>query len=170
MAAAYEDDFNQLNELMRRTDTQSDAGADVNFTDISGDSPLRIAVQNNNINMFRLLVSHGANVHATPGYHSKIMDLYAADRKLEASVLDLVYENTMKYGSPIGAAIYYDTDDMVKHILDHCEALRNRFLPLGLLFSSPGTNVLGELLSYPRRRRRCRRCRRRQFQVKVFVY
>ena len=41
-------------------------------------------------------------------------------------------------------------------------------------FSSPGTNVLGELLSYPRRRRhRCRRrCRRRrrQFQVKVFVY
>ena len=41
------------------------------------------------------------------------------------------------------------------------------------LFSSPGTNVLGEVLSYPRRRRRCRRrCRRclRQFQVKVFVY
>ena len=46
------------------------------------------------------------------------------------------------------------------------------------VFSSPGTNVLGELLSYPRRRRcrrcRCRRCRRchrhRQFQVKVFVY
>ena len=39
------------------------------------------------------------------------------------------------------------------------------------IFSSPGTNVLGELLSYPRRRRRCRRrCRRRQFQVKVFVY
>ena len=43
-------------------------------------------------------------------------------------------------------------------------------------FSSPGTNVLGEVLSYPRRRRRrcrcrCRcRCRRRQFQVKVFVY
>ena len=36
------------------------------------------------------------------------------------------------------------------------------------LFSSPGTNVLGEVLSYPRRRRR--RCRRRQFQVKVFVY
>ena len=46
-----------------------------------------------------------------------------------------------------------------------------------LLFSSPGTNVLGEVLSYPRRRcrrrrrRRCRRCRwRRQFQVKVFVF
>ena len=37
-----------------------------------------------------------------------------------------------------------------------------------VLFSSPGTNVLGEVLSYPRRRR-CRRCRR-QFQVKVFVY
>ena len=36
-----------------------------------------------------------------------------------------------------------------------------------LFISSPGTNVLGELLSYPRRRRRCRR---RQFQVKVFVY
>ena len=32
------------------------------------------------------------------------------------------------------------------------------------IFSSPGTNVLGEVLSYPRRRRR------RQFQVKVFVY
>ena len=49
---------------------------------------------------------------------------------------------------------------------------------IAVLFSSPGTNVLGELLSYPRRRRRCRRrrrrrrrcCRRRQFQVKVFVY
>ena len=50
-----------------------------------------------------------------------------------------------------------------------------------ILFSSPGTNVLGEVLSYPRRRRRRRRrrhrrrrrrrrCRRRQFQVKVFVY
>ena len=39
------------------------------------------------------------------------------------------------------------------------------------LFSSPGTNVLGELMTYPRRRRRCRRrCRRRQFQVKVSVY
>ena len=38
------------------------------------------------------------------------------------------------------------------------------------LFSSPGTNALGEVLSYPRRRhRRRRRCRRRQFQVKVFV-
>ena len=41
-------------------------------------------------------------------------------------------------------------------------------------FSSPGTNVLGELMPYPRRRRRrCRRrrCRRRrQFQVKVSVY
>ena len=41
------------------------------------------------------------------------------------------------------------------------------------IFSSPGTNVLGEVLSYPRRRCRrrrcCRRCRwRRQFQVKVF--
>ena len=36
------------------------------------------------------------------------------------------------------------------------------------LVSSPGTNVLGEVLSYPRRQRR-RRCRRRQFQVKVFV-
>ena len=35
-----------------------------------------------------------------------------------------------------------------------------------VFFSSPGTNVLGEVLSYPRRRRRCRRCRR-QFQVKV---
>ena len=35
------------------------------------------------------------------------------------------------------------------------------------LFSSPGTNVLGELMPYPRRRRRCRR---RQFQVKVSVY
>ena len=46
---------------------------------------------------------------------------------------------------------------------------------LFLIFSSPGTNVLGEVLSYPRRRRRRRhrrrrRCRRRQFQVKVFVY
>ena len=46
------------------------------------------------------------------------------------------------------------------------------------IFSSPGTNVLGEVLSYPRRRhcrrrrrrRRRRRCRRRQFQVKVFFY
>ena len=38
------------------------------------------------------------------------------------------------------------------------------------IISSPGTNVLGEVLSYPRRRRRRRRCRRRQFQVKVFVY
>ena len=38
--------------------------------------------------------------------------------------------------------------------------------------SSPGTNVLGELMPYPRRRRRrCRRRRcRRQFQVKVSVY
>ena len=34
-------------------------------------------------------------------------------------------------------------------------------------FSSPGTNVLGEVLSYPRRR--WRRWRR-QFQVKVFVF
>ena len=47
-----------------------------------------------------------------------------------------------------------------------------------IFISSPGTNVLGEVLSYPRRRcrhrrrRRCRRCRRwrRQFQVKVFVF
>ena len=43
-----------------------------------------------------------------------------------------------------------------------------------MFFSLPGTNVLGEVLSYPwrrrRRRRRRRRCRRRQFQVKVFVY
>ena len=43
------------------------------------------------------------------------------------------------------------------------------------VFSSPGTNVLGEVLSYSRRRCRrrrcCRRCRwRRQFQVKVFVF
>ena len=38
-------------------------------------------------------------------------------------------------------------------------------------FSSPGTNVLGEVLSYPRRRCRRRRRRwRRQFQVKVFVF
>ena len=36
-----------------------------------------------------------------------------------------------------------------------------------VLFSSPGTNILREVLSYPRRRRRRRR---RQFQVKVFVY
>ena len=37
------------------------------------------------------------------------------------------------------------------------------------LFSSPGTNVLGEVLSYPWRRcrRRCHRWRR-QFQDKVF--
>ena len=51
---------------------------------------------------------------------------------------------------------------------------------LMLIFSSPGTNVLGEVLSYPRRRRRRRRhrrrrhrrrCRcRRQFQVKGLVY
>ena len=41
----------------------------------------------------------------------------------------------------------------------------------GVIFSSPGTNVLGEVLSYPRRRCRCRRRRwRRQFQVKVFVF
>ena len=43
-----------------------------------------------------------------------------------------------------------------------------------IVFSSPGTNVLGEVLSYPRRRCRrrcCCRCRwRRQFQVKVFVF
>ena len=61
------------------------------------------------------------------------------------------------------------------------------------IFSSLGTNVLGEVMSYPRCRcrrrrcchrrccrrrccrrrccrRRCRRSRRRQFQVKVFVY
>ena len=46
----------------------------------------------------------------------------------------------------------------------------------GIVFSSPGTNVLGELMPYPRRRRCHRRCRRRrcrrrrQFQVKVSVY
>ena len=38
------------------------------------------------------------------------------------------------------------------------------------IFSSPGTNVLGELMPYPRRRRRRRCRRRRQFQVKVSVY
>ena len=44
------------------------------------------------------------------------------------------------------------------------------YLQTMLIFSSPGTNALGEVLSYPRRRRcRCRRCRR-QFQVKVSVY
>ena len=46
--------------------------------------------------------------------------------------------------------------------------------PEPFFFSSPGTNVLGELMPYPRRRRcrrRRRRCRRRrQFQVKVSVY
>ena len=53
--------------------------------------------------------------------------------------------------------------------------------PDSAIFSSPGTNVLGEVLSYPRRRyrrrrrrrrrRRCRRCRwHRQFQVKAFVF
>ena len=41
---------------------------------------------------------------------------------------------------------------------------------LDVLFSSPGTNVLGELMPYPRRRRRRRCRRRRQFQVKVSVY
>ena len=45
-----------------------------------------------------------------------------------------------------------------------------------VFFSSPGTNVLGELMPYPRCRRCRRRCRRRrcrrrrQFQVKVSVY
>ena len=44
----------------------------------------------------------------------------------------------------------------------------NHFEPSSRIFSSPGTNVLGELMPYPRRRR-CRH-RRRQFQVKVSVY
>ena len=64
-----------------------------------------------------------------------------------------------------------------KMVLDHYLHHDLGMLPLlWWFFSSPGTNVLGELLSYPRRRRRCRRrrrrrcCRRRQFQVKVFVY
>ena len=55
-----------------------------------------------------------------------------------------------------------------KNVLDHY--LHHDLVMLPLLwwfFSSPGTNVLGEVLSYPRRR--CRRRRwRRQFQVKVF--
>ena len=45
------------------------------------------------------------------------------------------------------------------------------FVTERLLFSSPGMNVLGKLMPYPRRRCRRRRCRRhRQFQVKVSVY
>ena len=41
------------------------------------------------------------------------------------------------------------------------------------VFSSPGTNVLGKVMSYPRRR--CHRCHchrryRRQYQVKVSVF
>ena len=43
-------------------------------------------------------------------------------------------------------------------------------VPFWQFFSSPGTNFLGEVLSYPWRRRRCRRRCRRQFQVKVSVY
>ena len=158
IAAVYEDDFKQLNELMKSTCTQSDGGVDVNFTDVSGFSPLLIAVQNKKVNIIRLLFSHGGNFHATPGYHSKIMDLYAAVHKLEASLLGYPYEDfdygykhtlvTLLYGSGIEAAIHDDHCDIVKHILEHCEALPNRFLPLGLLFNfamvscSPGIAIL----------------------------
>ena len=61
------------------------AGADVNFADETGRTPLMKAVQCNNVDMFRLFVSHGASAHATPGYHDKITALYAAaDHKFEA--------------------------------------------------------------------------------------
>ena len=53
-----------------------------------------------------------------------------------------------------------------------CTIYELKHAALDMLFSSPGTNVLGELMPYPRHRRcRRRRCRRRrQFQVKVSVY
>ena len=140
ITAVEKNDFNQLNDLMKTTCKQSGAEVDVNFTDDFDQSPLMRAVELNNINAFKLLVSHGANVHADPEYHSEITELYAAaDHKLEALVLDQgiqsrqVYRNTLMFGSPIGAAIYFDNDDIVQHIMEHCDALRNR-LPLGLLF------------------------------------
>ena len=117
------------------------AGADVHFADETGRTPLMRTVQYNNVPMFRLLVSYGASVHAVPGFHSQMMDLYAAaDHKLEAAVLDNgvkipQYSHTLKNGSPIGAAIYYEKDDIVKHILEHCSDMLSNRLPLGLLFN-----------------------------------
>ena len=143
MTAVENNDFNQLYDLMKTTCKQSGAEVDVNFTDDWGWSPLMAAVESNNINAFRLLVSHGANVHADPEYHNEIVELYAAaDHKLEALVLDQgaqsiqEYSWTLMLGSPIGAAIYFDNDVIVKHILEHCEALRNR-LPLVYFFIGP---------------------------------
>ena len=140
MTAVNKNDFNQLNDLMKTTCKQSGAEVDVNFINYWGWSPLMKAVESNNINVFRLLVSHGANMHADPGYHSEITELYAtADHKLEALVLDQgaqsahKYASTLLLGSPIGAAIYLDNAVIVKHILEHCDAPLNR-LPLGLLF------------------------------------
>ena len=116
------------------------AGADVNFLDGTGRSPLMKAIERSDVSMFRLLVFYGASMHATPGYHSQVMDIYtAADHKLEAAVLDngqeiQGYQDTLTKGSPVGAAIYYRNNCILKHILEQSEAVRNR-LPLGLLFN-----------------------------------
>ena len=50
------------------------------------------------------------------------------------------------------------------------QRVRKKLSSILTIFSSPGMNVLGEVLSYPQRHRRRRRCRRRQVQVKVFVF
>ena len=67
----------------------------------------------------------------------------------------------------IGPAIIILAEE-VKKVNTFSTSTFTSLLVIFELFSSPGTNVLGEVLSYPRHRCRCRW--RRQFQVKVFVY
>ena len=118
------------------------AGANVNSRDKYGVTPLLEAANNGNVNICRLLLKHGANVHATEYKWPYTALHYAAlsgHSKTAALLLEhgaKIYDSTKLWHdqiSPIRVVIQGEKSKMLNFLLEYCNKT-DMEIPLPLIF------------------------------------
>ena len=117
------------------------AGADVNFVDNNGRTPLMEAARDGYLGICRLLIHHGANINAkgTSYHRTALENAVGLDRYEIASFLldngakPYNPSRTFVY-SPLALASYCESDNILKLLLNHCSKT-NQILPLAHMFN-----------------------------------
>ena len=124
------------------------AGANVDFADAAGETPLMVSAKFGNMRMCKLLLKNGANVNARNHRKDDLSVLCYSIRhercnyKTIALLLEYgaqIYDPSKEFNlnalkaSPLGRALEYKLPCILEMLLDHCHKINLR-LPLAKLF------------------------------------
>lgn len=118
-------------------------GADINVKNSEGKTPLSIAIDNNNVDMVRLLLNHGAKINEITDRYTGRTEFFSAMRVGSISLVELLLQKGANINAldsngmpPLASALWYKRKDIV-------ELLINRGADVNILSKNGDTLLQG---------------------------